>query len=116
MDRDVVEAHAQAHCDALLAGEIDRATEDFSQELRSNLGHLIAQLPLPLTEATVESVDQGGKGYVVVLRLVGETDAVRLQTRWKERDGRPTMVEASHIVEHVTPPMAAEGATEEPTE
>ena len=108
MDREIVQAHAQAHCDALVAGEIDRATEDFSQELRSNLGQLIAQLPLPVTEATVESVDAGGKGYVVVLRLVGESDTVRLQTRWKERDGRPVMVEASHIVEQVGPPIAAE--------
>ena len=112
MDQNEVEAHAQAHCDALLAGEIDRATEDFSQELKSNLGQLIAQLPLPLREATVESVEQGGKSYVVVLSLVGETDTVRLQTRWKDRDGRPTMVEASHIVEQAPPPVAEEEPAE----
>jgi hypothetical protein len=45
---------------------------------------------------------------VVVLRAVGEIDVVRLQTRWKQRDGRPTMVEASHIVEQIEPPTAAE--------
>jgi hypothetical protein len=33
----------------------------------------------------------------VVLRLVGETDEVLIQTRWKERDGRPTVIEASHL-------------------
>jgi hypothetical protein len=99
MDEATVRAHAQDICDALIAGEIDRATQDFSQELRSNLGEVIAQLPLPVTEATVESVDAGGKGLVVVLRLVGESDTVRLQTRWKDRDGQPTVVEVSHVTE-----------------
>lgn len=107
MDRDAVEAHAQVVCDALVAGEIDRATEDFSQELKSNLGQVIAQLPLPISEANIESVDQGGKGYVVVLRLIGE-GTVLLQTRWKDRDGRPTIVEASHIVEQPAPPIDEE--------
>jgi hypothetical protein len=113
MDRDLVQAHAQGLCDALVAGEIERATEDFSNELRANLGQLIAMLPLPITEATVESVDLGGKSYAVVLRLVGEVDVVFLQTRWKERDGRPTVVEASHIVEQVAPPTAEEEPAED---
>lgn len=99
MEHELVREHAQAHCDALLAGEVDRAVEDFSPELRANLGAVIAQLPLPLTEAAVESVDPGGKGYVAILRLVGESREVRLQTRWKERDGQPTIVEASHLAE-----------------
>jgi hypothetical protein len=34
---------------------------------------------------------------VVVLRLVGETEEVLLQTRWKERDDRPTLIEISHL-------------------
>ena len=114
MDRGTVETHAQAHCDALMAGDIERATEDFSQELKSNLGQLIALLPLPLTEATVESVEQTGKGYIAVLALSGESGSVRMQTRWKDRDGRPTVVEASHVVEHVAPPTEAE--EEEPLE
>ena len=33
----------------------------------------------------------------MVLRLVGETDEVTIQTRWKDRDGAPTVVEASHL-------------------
>jgi hypothetical protein len=99
MDVQVVREHAEAHCASLLAGEIDKAVEDFSAELHSNLGTIIAMLPLPLSEATVESVELGGKSVVAVLRLVGESQTVLLETRWKERDGRPTIVEASHVVE-----------------
>jgi hypothetical protein len=106
MDEHAVREHAQAYCDALLAGDIDRSSTQLSNELRSNLGHVVALLPLPLAEASVESVDRTGSGFLAVLRLVGESDDVRLQTRWKDRDGRPTIVEASHL----TAPQPAQDA------
>jgi hypothetical protein len=98
MDEQAVREHAQAHVDALLAGDVERATEPFSESLRHDLGSIMAQLPLPLTDGTVESVERGGSGYVAVLHLVGETDS-RFRTRWKDRDGRPTLVEFSHVAE-----------------
>ena len=110
MDVDLVWKHAQAYCDALLAGDIDRAIEEFSPELHQHLGELISQIPLPLTAASVESVEAGGKGYLAILRLVGE-ETVRVQTRWKDRDGKPTIVEASHVVE-TSPPLPDEPAAE----
>ncbi len=97
MDEEAVRQHARALCEALVAGDIDRAIGDFSDELRQNLGAVIALLPLPSSEATIESVEHSGAGYNVVIRIVGETDEVELQTRWKERDGRPTILEASHL-------------------
>jgi hypothetical protein len=57
------------------------------------------------------SVDRGGSGCNVVLRLLGETDEVVLQTRWKDRDGEPTLVEASHVSR--TEREAAEATAEE---
>ena len=111
MDADVVRERATALCDALVAGDVERAIEDFSNELRQNLGEVIAMLPLPSSEATVESVEHGGSGYNVVLRLVGENDEVVIQTRWKDRAGRPTIVEASHLSR--TARAAAEDAAEE---
>ena len=97
MDEQAVREHAQAMCEAIVAGDVDRAITDFSPELRRNLGEVIGLLPLPSTEGSIESVVQGGKSYVVVLRLVGESDEVQVQTRWKDRDGKPTVVEASHL-------------------
>ena len=109
MDPQAVRERAEAFCAALVTGDMDRAAEELSRELRSNLGPLVAILPLPLTEATVESVEVGGSGYVAVLALIGDSGAIRLQTRWKDRDGRPTIVEASHIAE----PKVAEAEASE---
>jgi hypothetical protein len=112
MDPQVVRERAQAYCDALIAGDIELAAEQLSQELRSNLGSLVAILPLPLTEGAVESVDVGGSGYVAILRLTGDAGEIELQTRWKERDGQPTIVEVSHV----TVPVAEEPASEDELE
>ena len=97
MEEQDVRGQAEAFCASLVTGDMERATADFSPELRRNLGEVIALLPLPASDATIETVDRGGSGYTVVVRLVGETDENRVQTRWKERDGRPTIVELSHL-------------------
>jgi hypothetical protein len=97
MDEQAVRERASELCAALAAGDIERATQDFSPELRRNLGEVLSLLPLPASEVSVESVDHGGTGYNVVIRLVGESEEVAVQTRWKDRNGQPTVVEASHL-------------------
>jgi hypothetical protein len=120
MDEQAVRARAQAMCDALAAGDIDRATGDFSPELRRNLGEVLALMPLPANEVDIESVEHGGSGYNVVIRMAGEVDEVLIQTRWKDRDGEPRVVEASHLSSTPTAPVddetgePADEATEGP--
>ena len=97
MEEAQVRERAEAVCAALVVGDVGKATESFSKELRQNLGEVVALLPLPATEATVDSIERGSSGFVVVLRLVGETEEVLLQTRWKERDDQPTLIELSHL-------------------
>ena len=97
IDEQAVREHAQGHLDALIAGDVDRALQDLSKELRSQPGELMAMLPLPLRSGEIESVEMGGSSYTAVLHLVGETDETRLQTRWKDRDEKPTIVEVSHL-------------------
>ena len=106
MTEQAVREHAQAFCDALIAGDIGQAAEQMSRELRANLGPIVAMLPLPLTEGTISSVETTGSGYRAVLSLVGESETVQLETRWKERDGRQTMVEASRVHEEPAPEAA----------
>ncbi len=108
MNEQLVREHAQALCEALLAGDIGKASQAMSPELQRNLGPVVALLPLPLTSAEIESVEMTGSGFLVVLGLAGDGGESRLETRWKERDGQPTMVEASHVA--AEPPAAAIGA------
>jgi len=111
MDAETVRDRAEAFCAALDAGNIEAATEHMSPELQRNLGEVLALLPLPSTGSTVESVDSYGSGCNVVLRLTGETDEVELQTRWKDRDGVPTIIEVSHL--RRVEPAAADAAVGE---
>jgi hypothetical protein len=97
MNDDDVREHAQAMCDALVAGDVERAIADFSEQLRRNLGEVLALLPLPANEASIESIEHGASGYTVTLRVVGASEEVEVQTRWKDRDGEPRVVEASHL-------------------
>jgi hypothetical protein len=112
MDEEAVRSSAAAVGDALVAGDVGAAIEFLSDELKRNLGEVVALLPLPATEATITSVEQATSAFVVVLRIVGETSDVELQTRWKDRDGTPRIVEVSHLsrTEREGPP--AEGAEE----
>jgi hypothetical protein len=115
VDEQDVRDQAQAFCDALASGDVDRAIEDFSPELRRTIGEVLALLPLPASEITIDSIERGGAGFGVVLRLVGESDEVQIQTRWKDRDGRPTLVEASHLsrTELAGPAGEGDGGDEE---
>lgn len=83
--------------DALVDGDVERAVENLSPELRRNLGEVVALLPLPASEATIESVDATGSGWTAVIRIVGTTEEVAVSTRWKDRAGEPTVVEISHL-------------------
>jgi hypothetical protein len=106
MDDEAVRARAQAVCDALAAGDIGLASGDFSVELKRNLGEVLALMPLPANEVEIESVERSGSGFNVVIRIAGEVDEVLVQTRWKDRDGQPLMVEASHLASTVRSPSA----------
>ena len=97
MDEGDVRTAAQAVADALVAGDVDAAIGYMSEELKRNLGEVIALLPLPATEVTIESIERGASAFLVTVRLVGENHEDQLQTRWKDRDGEPRIVEVSHI-------------------
>ena len=107
MNDDDVRAKSNEVGKALVAGDVERVIAMFSDELKRNLGEVISLLPLPATEASVESVDRGGSGYAAVLRIVGETEQIDLQLRWKERDGEPRIVEVSHLSRVEREPGAA---------
>lgn len=108
MDDQTVRDRAEELCAAFIAGDMDRALEFFSPELRQHVGEVVSLLPLPMSEATVESIEHSGAGDNVVLLMIGETDEDRFQTRWKDRDGMPTLIELSHLSKTEREPAADE--------
>src|SRR5258708_24499064 len=116
MNEDDVRSSAQEVADALVAGDVDTAIQHLSDELRRNLGEVVALLPLPATEATITAVERGASAVVVVVRVTSETQEVELQTRWKERDGVPRIVEISHLSRGEVPatPTEDEATSAEP--
>ncbi|HET9851786.1 MAG TPA: hypothetical protein VFP56_04685 [Candidatus Limnocylindrales bacterium] len=111
MDENTVRSSAQMVGDALVAGNVDAVIGYLSPELQRNPGEIVAMLPLPATSTEIVSVEHATSAVVVVLRVVGETAEDELQTRWKDRDGEPRIVEVSHLsrTEREGPAAGAEG-------
>ena len=82
---------------ALVAGDVDTAIGYLSDELKRNLGEVVALLPLPATEATIQSIERGASAFVTIVKVLGESTETELQIRWKDRDGEPRIVEVSHL-------------------
>lgn len=114
MEEESVRQSAEAFCEALVAGDVDRASEHLSEQLHANLGQLVALLPMPLTAASVETLERTASGFRAVVHLVGESDETRLETRWKDRDDQPAIVEVSHLA--AEPPVDDEASEEAPAE
>lgn len=106
MDEQAVRQGAAEFIEALKSGDIGKASQQMSPELRQNLGEVVAMLPLPMTEGTIEAVETTGSGYRAILGLTNDGGSMRLETRWKDRDGTPTIVEASHLADEVAPSSA----------
>jgi len=114
MDENTVRSSVQAVGDALVAGNIDTVIGYLSAELQRNPGEIVAMLPLPATSTEIVSVEHATSAVVVVMRVVGETADDELQTRWKDRDGEPRIVEVSHLSRtEREAPAAAEGEDED---
>jgi hypothetical protein len=97
MDEAAVRSSAEQFGQALVDGNVDSAIEHFSDELKRNLGEVVALLPLPATGATIMSLERATSAVIVVLQVSSETADDELQTRWKDRDGTPRIVEIGHL-------------------
>ena len=73
MDEAAVRSSAAQFGDALVAGNVDAAIEHLSDELKRNVGEVVALLPLPATAVEVASVERGSAALVLQLHVVGET-------------------------------------------
>ena len=94
MDEMQAREHIGKHAKAVVDGDLDALAADFSEELRPQLPQLAQNLPQPVTVADVLNVDLEPDEAVALIRYSGADGEVTIRSRWRERNGRPIIVQA----------------------
>lgn len=97
MEETAVREHAEAHGQAIVDGDLRRASEDLTADAKAAVGPVMAALPRPVTAASVESLQTDGEELVVVLRYSGEDSQALVESRWGEVEGRPMILSTKLI-------------------
>ena len=97
MDENAVREHAEAHANAVQAGDLDRAASDLTDEAKQNAPTVMKALPRPITSTSVESVTAEGDAFVARILYSGEDSKATVASRWVDQAGRP-MIASLEIV------------------
>ncbi len=97
MDDRKTRKHVQAHADAVVRGDMDAVTADFSEELRPQVPQLAQLLPHPVTTAEVVSLHVEEAESVATIRYLGDSGKVTLRTRWQDHGRHPVIVEVEPV-------------------
>lgn len=90
----------ESHGDAIVAGDQDRALEDFAEELRPAVIASAGDMPRPLVDAEILKVVRDGELWVVHIRYVAEgaKESVTIESVWDESlSDRPLIIEVRPI-------------------
>ena len=97
MDENSIRQHAEAHANAVRAGDLGRAASDLTDEAKQNAPSVMKALPRPITSVSVEDVRAQGDAYVARILYQGDESKATVASRWVEEAGRP-MIAALEIV------------------
>ena len=97
MDEAKVRKHAQAHGDAIAAGDFDRAMSDLTEDARAKVGPVAKALPRPVQRAEVVAAEPAGEEFIVRTRYVGAEDEATVEARWAEEEGRPRITSSAIV-------------------
>lgn len=96
MDEAIVREHAQAHGQAMVDGDNDRAGSDLTKAAMPGVGPVMKAMPRPVTAADVQSVERDGDSFVAVIRYKGaEDEETVVRSVWIDEGGRPKIAELS---------------------
>lgn len=96
MDEGVVREHAQAHGQAMVDGDTNRAGSDLTKAALAGVGPVMKALPSPIASADIETVQPEGDGYKVTIRYRGPQDEETVvHSTWVDEGGRPKISELS---------------------
>jgi hypothetical protein len=97
MEEEIVRRQAEAHAQAMVAGDLKAAGRDLTQDALPAAGAVMKEMPKSLTGSAIDSVRAEGNEYVVLIRYSGEDSAAVVESRWAEHDGRPKIVDLKVI-------------------
>lgn len=89
MDESTVREHAQAHAQAVVAGDMGKASGDLTDAAKQQAPAVMKELPRPTTSASIEDVSADGDEFVARIRYSGESNSTSVNSRWAEESGRP---------------------------
>lgn len=97
MDEAKTRGTIEEHAAAVVRGDMDAVTADFSEELRPQVPQIAQALPRPVTAADVLSIEVGDEESVAMIRYSGDTGEVTIRSRWREIGGRPLIVHGEPV-------------------
>ena len=96
MDESKVRAIVEAHGQAVVAGDLNRALADFTETGKAGAPPVVAELPSPVTSATVVSLETESEGrYVAHIRYGGDAKSTTVRSVWEEDSGTPKITAVS---------------------
>ncbi|HWL64733.1 MAG TPA: hypothetical protein VNP73_02065 [Actinomycetota bacterium] len=95
MDESNVRQKAQAHGAAMVAGDVNKAGGDLTQEAMAGAGAVMKEMPRQIDSAEITDVAAAGDGFTVLIRYSGEGKDVTVKSVWIDKDGDPKIAELS---------------------
>jgi hypothetical protein len=95
VDEEAVREHAEAHGEAVVAGDLRTAGGDLDGDALVQAGDVMKQLPRTLTSAEIISLETTSEAAVVRTRYAGDEGEAVVESRWEERGDRPKIVSLS---------------------
>jgi hypothetical protein len=89
VDESKVRESAEAHAQAIAAGDIRSAVRHLTDRAQAQGPDVMKSMPSPLTGAEIAGVESSDEGFLVRIRYAGETDELVVESRWIEQDGQP---------------------------
>lgn len=97
MDESEVRQRAQAHADAVVAGDLRAAGADLDKAAMTAAGEVMPKLPKPLSGADIVAVSSDEDRATVEIAYKGEDRTVKVASVWAERDGTAKIIDLSVV-------------------
>ncbi len=93
MDEAAVREQAQAHGQAMVDGDMNRAGSDLTKEAMASAGAVMKEMPRPVTAADIQSIEAQDDGYLVAIKYSGPETSIVVRSRWIDEGARPKIAE-----------------------